>query len=89
MGSGPHAGLAAPSAAATAQADRGRREPFANEGSDEAGVGEETRMMTRAAPLARGSEHAEAVLGRLNRLIGRHLPNFSDTTHARAPVGET
>jgi len=42
-------------------------------------VGEETRMMTRAAPLARGSDHAEAVLGRLNRLVGRHLPGFSDT----------
>ena len=46
-------------------------------------VGEETRMMTRAAPLARGSDHAEAVLGRLNRLVGRHLPGFSDTTQAR------
>ena len=50
-------------------------------------VGEETRMMTRAAPLARGSDHAEAVLGRLNRLVGRHLPGFSDTAHAR-PVTE-
>ena len=51
------------------------------------GVAEETRMMTRAAPLARGSDHAEAVLGRLNRLVGRHLPGFSDTRHAR-PVTE-
>ena len=50
-------------------------------------VGEETRMMTRAAPLARGSDHAEAVLGRLNRLVGRHLPGFADTAHAR-PVTE-
>ncbi len=50
-------------------------------------VGEETRMMTRAAPLARGSDHAEAVLGRLNRLVGRHLPGFSDTSQAR-PVTE-
>jgi hypothetical protein len=50
-------------------------------------VGEETRMMTRAAPLARGSDHAEAVLGRLNKLVGRHLPGFSDTSHAR-PVTE-
>ena len=49
----------------------------------DATVGEETRMMTRAAPLARGSDHAEAVMGRLNRLIGRHLPGFADTTHAR------
>ena len=47
------------------------------------GVGEETRMMTRAGPMARGSDHAEAVLGRLNRLVGRHLPGFADTTHAR------
>jgi Protein of unknown function (DUF1631) len=46
------------------------------------GVGEETRMMTRAAPLARSGEHSEAVLGRLNRLVGRHLPSFSDTSRA-------
>jgi hypothetical protein len=44
------------------------------------GVGEETRMMTRAAPLARSGEHSEAVLGRLNRLVGRHLPHFADTS---------
>lgn len=50
------------------------------------GVGEETRMMTRAAPLARGSEHAEAVLGRLNKLVGRQLPGFADTTRAPAAV---
>ncbi len=49
-------------------------------------VSEETRMMTRAGPLARGSEHAEAVLGRLNRLVGRHLPGFADTTRAPVPV---
>jgi len=42
-------------------------------------VGEETRMMTRAGGLARGSDHAEAVLGRLNRLIGRQLPEFAGT----------
>jgi hypothetical protein len=46
-------------------------------------VGEETRMLTRPGPMARGSDHAEAVLGRLNRLVGRHLPGFADTTHAR------
>lgn len=40
------------------------------------GVGEETRLMTRAAPLPRSGEHAEAVLLRLNRLVGRHLPRF-------------
>ena len=44
------------------------------------GVGEETRMMTRAAPLARSRDHAEAVLGRLNRLVGRHVPSFAPST---------
>ncbi len=43
-------------------------------------VGEETRLMTRAAPLARSRENAEAVLGRLNRLIGRHVPQFASST---------
>ena len=47
------------------------------------GVGEETRMMTRTAPLARSGEHSEAVLGRLNRLVGRHLPSFGDTSRAQ------
>ena len=40
-------------------------------------VGEETRMMTRAAGLARSTDQAEAVLGRLNRLVGRQLPDFA------------
>lgn len=71
-GAGRPAGPASPTAPAAAAA---RRPP--------AGVGEETRMMTRAAPLARGSDHAEAVLGRLNRLVGRHLPGFSDTAQGR------
>ncbi len=63
-----------------------RASPRASRDSD-ASVGEETRMMTRAAPLARGSDHAEAVMGRLNRLVGRHLPGFADTSHAR-PVSD-
>ena len=46
-------------------------------------VGEETRLMTRAAGLSRGADHAEAVLGRLNRLIGRQLPGFGATEHDR------
>ena len=37
-------------------------------------------MMTRAGGLARGMDHAEAVLGRLNRLIGRQLPEFAVTS---------
>jgi hypothetical protein len=47
------------------------------------GVSDETRMMTRSAALAPRSDHAEAVLGRLNRLVGRHLPEFARTTPAR------
>ena len=43
-------------------------------------VAEETRMMTRAGGLARGMDHAEAVLGRLNRLVGRQLPEFAVTS---------
>lgn len=53
-------------------------------GSDMRGeVGEETRMMTRAAGLMRGADHAEAVLGRLNRLVGRQLPGFGVTQQDR------
>jgi Protein of unknown function (DUF1631) len=46
-------------------------------------VHEETRLMTRSNPLPRGSEHAEAVLGRLNKLVGRHLPSFGRSTQAQ------
>ena len=53
-------------------------------GGGRGGVGEETRMMTRAAPLARSREQGEAVLGRLNRLIGRHVPNFASSTRSAA-----
>jgi hypothetical protein len=53
-----------------------------------AAVGDETRLMTRAAPLARSREHAEAVLGRLNRLVGRHVPGFAGAAGRGArPVG--
>jgi hypothetical protein len=33
-------------------------------------------MMTRSGAVPRSAEHVEAVLGRLNRLVGRHVPNF-------------
>jgi hypothetical protein len=46
-------------------------------------VGEETRLMTRGAPLTRSREHAEAMLSRLNRLVGRHVPNFSHSTRTQ------
>ncbi|MEY4561717.1 MAG: hypothetical protein RLZZ618_994 [Pseudomonadota bacterium] len=65
-GSAPIPAGAAPPPAVTSGFGRGQ-------------VGEETRMMTRAGGFARGSDHAEAVLGRLNRLIGRQLPEFAGT----------
>ncbi len=43
----------------------------------------ETRMDTRTGFLARGASQAEAVLGRLNRLIWRQLPDFAATTVER------
>lgn len=49
-------------------------------------VGEETRLMTRAAGLARGMDHSEAVLGRLNRLVGRQLPEFANTSREAPPA---
>ncbi len=49
-------------------------------------VGDETRMMTRAGGLGRGPDPAEAVIGRLNRLVGRHLPGFGDTSRNPPPA---
>ena len=46
-------------------------------------IAEETRLMTRAGSLPRGSDHAEAVLSRLNRLVGRQLPDFAVTAHSQ------
>lgn len=51
-------------------------------------VNDETRLMTRNAGLARGADHAEAVLGRLNRLIGRQLPEFANTQQAVRPASQ-
>lgn len=53
-----------------------------------AGVGEETRLMTRMSGLARSVGHAEAVLGRLNKLVGRQVPAFADT-QLREPAGSS
>ncbi|MCW7539322.1 DUF1631 domain-containing protein [Aquabacterium sp. A7-Y] len=47
-------------------------------------VGEETRMMTRASNLMRATEQAQAVLGRLNRLVGQQVPDFDVTTTFQA-----
>jgi len=50
------------------------------------GVSDETRLMTRGTPLPRIGEHAEAVLGRLNRMVGRQLPGFGDTARSAVPA---
>jgi hypothetical protein len=49
-------------------------------------VGDETRMMTRTGGLARSADHAEQVLGRLNRLVARQLPGFGATQQDRQVV---
>jgi hypothetical protein len=45
-------------------------------------VQEETRLMTRSPGLLRSIEQAEAVLGRLSRLVSRQVPEFSGSTIA-------
>jgi hypothetical protein len=47
------------------------------------GASDETRLMTRASQLLRASEQAQAVLGRLNRLVGRQVPEFETTAQVR------
>jgi hypothetical protein len=51
-------------------------------------VHDETRLMTRAGGLVRGADHAEAVLGRLNKLIGRQLPEFASTQQTPRPASQ-
>ena len=52
-------------------------------------VQEETRLMTRSPGFMRTMERAEAVLGRLNRLVAGQIPDFSSSTaaqpHAASP----
>jgi hypothetical protein len=90
-GYGPSVGYGGPSGSPGAASDGpiggaglgwsfGRRNGEAANPARRAGVADETRMMTRGTPLARSREHAEAVLGRLNRLIGRHVPEFASSS---------
>ncbi len=79
-------GSAYSSAAGYAMPPAGMRAQFTSSRGG-GSVGEETRMMTRGAPLARSREHAEAVLGRLNRLIARHVPEFSASTRNQGLPG--
>ena len=58
--------------------------PPSGPGSLRHSVGEETRLMTRASNLVRASEQAQAVLGRLNRLVGKQVPDFEATTSFQA-----
>jgi hypothetical protein len=74
-GPGGTGGGTGPGAAA-----RGSAPPTTGRGA----VAEETRLMTQATPLGRGGERAEAVLGRLNRLVARQVQVFADTTRAQA-----
>jgi len=45
------------------------------------GVGDETRLMTRAGNLRR--ENSGEILSRLNRLVGKQLPGFGDTAQMK------
>lgn len=88
-GQGPSSGFGPGSGSGTGgggAAGRGAASTYWTPGAGDgrASVGEETRLMTRAAPLPRSGEHAEAVLGRLNRLVSRHLPSFGDTRRQQA-----
>jgi hypothetical protein len=56
--------------------------PTAIMGDKADGGFDDARGATRASGLTRGADHAGAVLTRLNRLVGRQLPEFADTAHA-------
>ncbi|MCK6425577.1 MAG: DUF1631 domain-containing protein [Burkholderiaceae bacterium] len=67
---------------AGAQASGGFGDSGASPRSLRGDVHEETRLMTRSPGLLRSIEQAEAVLGRLNRLVARQVPEFSGSTIA-------
>jgi hypothetical protein len=50
--------------------------------TERGGVADETRMLTRPG-FVPPADHASAVLNRLNRLIGRQLPEFAQTAPLR------
>ena len=54
-------------------------------GGGRGAVGDETRMLTHTGALARGIDHANEVLGKLNKLVGRQLPDFVVTSNANRP----
>jgi hypothetical protein len=75
-GSGPAGYGAGPAGAAAGEMTR------AADMTRRGGVGEETRLLTRPG-FNPPADHAEAVLNRLNRLIGRQLPEFAHTAPLR------
>ena len=68
--------------ASTTNSGGGALSPTGTQSGGRGEVAEETRMLTHPAPLVRGSDHSGEVLGRLNRLIGRQLPEFAVTAGA-------
>jgi Protein of unknown function (DUF1631) len=58
-------------------------------GGPRVGIADETRMLTNTGAFARGMDHANEVLGKLNKLVGRQLPEFvatSNVVRARSPT---
>ncbi|HSV70296.1 MAG TPA: DUF1631 family protein [Methylibium sp.] len=64
-----------------AELDAGGARRSASSGAG-GGVADETRLMTRMNELSRTAGQAEAVLARLNKLVGRQVPQFEDTARA-------
>ena len=53
----------------------------ASVGGGRGAVADETRLLTNTGALARGIDHANEVLGKLNRLVARQLPDFVVTSN--------
>ena len=79
-------GVGAASAFGPSGAHSGGNSGGGHTSAGRAEVGDETRLMTRAGALVRGADHAEAVLVRLNRLVGRQLPGFATTANDQQPA---
>jgi hypothetical protein len=78
-----------PSEMAASRFDPAGASPAARAADPPAGVHDETRMMTRTGGIGRGPDPAEAVINRLNRLVGRQLPQFGDTSRQTTPASAT
>ncbi|AKJ27241.1 DUF1631 family protein [Caldimonas brevitalea] len=81
-GPAPHGGT--PTSPASGLAGGAALPPPSAPAALRSAVGEETRMMTRSSSLMRSTEQAQAVLGRLNRLVGKQVPDFEVTTTFKA-----